>query len=423
MIYNFREFPGSIVNDEYVFNKLYSVNSKGKELYWIINVRLIDSSSVLSSYTHDWDMKAEKVIKLTDNYFDSSTSTEGVLAQIYTIRGEINGKIARPPPTNITTGSIGLKGKKNERNAFTQALIHARAQYNKKMSEGYSTSKKTNNKLWYAMAANKFDDSYDSYPCYSQPKLDGCRCIVGLEDGSIIKYSRDLNIWKGYEIFDKYLEPILLTGVKLDGELYKHGVPLQTIVGVARNSVKTIQLEYHIFDAFWPGQKYPTEDRLIWLSALKFPEESYIKIVPSTRVENRTELDKLYNQYIKDGYEGQMVREIDALYETSLVRELRSSHLLKRKKKYDAEFELVSVEQGTCGIAKGSFIGIFVTDNGLQFKATFKDTDFKTSKEYYKSYLENPNEWLGRKYTIEYDALSKDNKPLRPKIKALREVL
>jgi len=418
-------YQGKIVGNVYVFNTLYSKNTRGKLLFWTAFIRLVDKQTLAVEYDNDWDKDRETVLPILDEYFNSKPMNENIVAQLFTERGEVGGKVVRNPPTIIKEGSPGLKGKKNARNVLTQALINCNSLYNKKITDGYSLDKEfKSNVLYFAMAAKLFDDEVDkiTYPCLSQPKLDGCRCITKLDNGKVVRYSRDLKIWEGFEIFDKYLIEILKTGAHLDGELYLHGKHLQEIVGVARNKDKAFQLKYYIFDVFYPNKNVQAHERLMWLSTLRFSEESNIVIVETSTVSTRKELDTLYKEYIKNGYEGQMIRKYDGLYETSTMREPRSANLIKRKVKYDNEYKLVHAECGTNGRAAGTFIGVFEV-NKIKFKASFKSTTMKVTKEYYKDYLSNPSNWIGKMFTIEYDDLSKDNIPLRPKIVALREVL
>ncbi len=362
---------------------------------------------------------------------DSTTEiSPKYVAQVYNEQGIIGGKLSRHPPTIIREGSKGLKGKANARNTLTQAMILGRSNYQKKIDNGYSTDatvKKKKTDRYYAMAAHRYDDkkSKVTYPCHSQPKLDGVRCIMTQEGSSIAKYSRDLNNWHGYDHWDKLLMPIFSKwkGLHLDGELYLHGKKLQEITGVARNEVKAFDLEYHVFDAFIPNSATTFPDRMKLLNEIPFPLVSsgkHIIRVPTIDIKNENELDIAYNNYIAAGYEGQMVR-LTCPYETSQNRELRSNCLLKRKKRFDAEFQLIDVMKAEKGRAKGTFIGLFAAPSGKHFKASPKDMTMDEMSQLYVDVSSNIDKFIGKLATIEYEDISKDQVPLRPKFLRFRD--
>lgn len=428
---DFRKFPGKVIDNVYTFPTLWTKNVKGTPLFWNMYVALLPAKKY--NFAHNWDRNSLKFLPIEDEYYNSkqTPALSSIVAITFTERGQENGVRARRPATIINTGAKGLIGKANERNVFTQALINARSEYEKCISKGYSTSKNSDksNSLYYAMAAHSYKDKEDkvAYPCYSQPKLDGVRCITCMKDGVILRYSRDHNSWPGYESFDKYLMPIFKEHPDLhfDGELYLHGKRLQEITGTARNLVKSFNLEYHVFDVFYGNNlNMPFYERLACLSTLAnahtIPPESGIKLVETREINNREELDTAYRDYIAHHYEGQMIRNRDGKYETSKFGEIRSNMLLKRKKLFDAEYKLVRAEAATKGRAVGTFIGVFVNAIGKEFNAVFKGMTMEEQRNLYNQYVADPKSFIGQLYTIDYEDLSEDQVPLRPKIKAIR---
>ena len=73
-------------------------------------------------------------------------------------------------------------GKVNETTAEEQAMKEAKAEWTKRTERGYFENIKNIDKgtIFKPMLANKWEDRKDkvTYPLYSQPKLDGIRCIV-----------------------------------------------------------------------------------------------------------------------------------------------------------------------------------------------------------------------------------------------------
>lgn len=91
------------------------------------------------------------------------------------------------------------------------------------------------------MTRVKFDGSY------LQMKYDGHRCLVTRTSTGLVAYSRN---GKRITTIDHILEGIRIPiGVTLDGELYNHGTPLQTITSwVKKRQHSTKKLEYIVYD-------------------------------------------------------------------------------------------------------------------------------------------------------------------------------
>jgi ATP-dependent DNA ligase len=433
---DFKKFPGTSSDDQlfYKFPVLYSIDVKNRTRIWKLFIILTKKKDC--RYKHNWSVDDVIKYRIDDSYFKSNTVIpESYMALIYNEQGIKDMKVSRYPPTEVLSGSKGLIGKANSRNTLTQALIDARSQYQKKIDDGYSTDptvKKTSKDLYYAMAAQKYDIDKLSFPCYSQPKLDGVRCLTAYVGDKIIKYTRDQNLWLGYDMFNEVLMPIFnkYPHLVLDGELYIHGKPLQEIVGVARNATKKFQLEYHVYDII--VQDTPFCERVAIMNEIfkLMSNNSYtcdnttrqlIYQVPTILVKNIKGLNNHFAKYISDGYEGQMIRMSNTIYETSKNREIRSKNLLKRKQTFDAEFEFIGVTQGVKGRAKGTFIGIFKTDKNKTFNATPKDMSMNDMIQLYNQVSQFKSDYIGKFATIEYEDLSKAGKPLRPKFVRFRD--
>ena len=124
----------------------------------------------------------------------------------------------------------------------------------------------------------------------------------------------------------------------------------------------------------------------------------FIEVVPTEMVFTQEELDKLYGDYLQDGFEGQMLRTIGSVYDNK-----RSKSLLKRKTFFDDEFEIVRFEEG-----KGNWAGkakkvYCVKKDGTEFKAGIKGT-----MEYCTDLLENQQNYIGKSGTIRFPEYTKD---------------
>ena len=100
--------------------------------------------------------------------------------------------------------------------------------YTKQLDKGYVENIEDVHEitLYNPMLAQKFEDRVDglSFPLYTQPKLDGVRCIVYMQDGELVAKSRQENLLMSLFIFLKKLKPFFeqSPNAVLDGELYNH---------------------------------------------------------------------------------------------------------------------------------------------------------------------------------------------------------
>ncbi len=426
---NFDKLPGTNHGHIYEFPTLYSIDTLERVRLWRIFVMLVPFNE--HRYEIDWDPDEEEYYTIKPEYFNNATKIgPKIMALVFNEQGITNMKMTRNAPTKILEGSSGLKGRANERNTFTQALIYAVGEYNKRINNGYTRDikvTKTDKNLYYAMSAKKYDDEIHkiTFPCYSQPKLDGVRCLMTRKGSRVIKYSRDQKEWPNFDEFDEILAPIFdeWPTIVLDGELYKHGKRLQQIVGVARNETKSMDLDYCIFDMFLPNVPDLTfRERLEYLDDINMTIKSPRIIIVETKLVNSfTEIDKLYNSYIKRGYEGQMIRIAESHYAISKNREVRSGNILKRKKKFSDEFEFVRAIAAEKGRAMGTFIGEFKTKNNKLFRATPKGMTIPEMREFYNLVHSDIKNYVGKMATIEYEEVSSEEIPLRTKFVTFRE--
>jgi hypothetical protein len=112
------------------------------------------------------------------------------------------------------------------------------------------------------------------------------------------------------------------------------------------------------------------------------------------------QLDELYDLYLSDGYEGQMVRDADAVYQHK-----RTNYLLKRKEFVDEEFPIVGYRQGK-GNREGCIILRCRNDRGQEF-----DCSVKGSVEYTRKLYDLAPSLVGKLATVKYQRLTPDGIP------------
>ena len=169
---------------------------------------------------------------------------------LFTEYGQVDGKLQT---SEVICKAMNV-GKANETTPEEQAIIECKALYELKRKKGYSDTGmiKIANQ---PMLAHVYEDHKKKlrFPCHAQPKLDGIRCNVNKN----ILLSREGNPFRCLD----YLRTLNLEHV-LDGELYLHGVPFETMTRILKGSDPGC-LEYHVYDIMMPGT---FTERITWLS-------------------------------------------------------------------------------------------------------------------------------------------------------------
>ena len=245
------------------------------------------------------------------------------------------------------------------------------------------------------------------YPVYSQPKLDGIRCIVK-SDGMWTRNGKP--ILSAPHIFDS-MKPLFESDPDLifDGELYadKFANDFNAIVSLVKKTKPTASdlkasaesIQYHIYDL--PSCDSVFSKRSEELYKLDLP--NCCKRVDTYHVEDEDMLMDLYSEYVTVGYEGQMIR-LDKEYESK-----RSKSLLKHKSFIDEEYTILDVVEGEGN--KTGMVGSFVFQNsdGKQFNAAPK-----YNWDECKALWKNRDSLIGKMATVKYFNLTPDNVPRFP---------
>lgn len=461
---DFTAFPGSINTDTnlYEFPQLFKKGVKVETRQWKISIRLIKESSKNEKLTKkvNWNEMDEIEVTLKEVYI-SGDLPEGTIAEYWTETGIQNMKITKSAAVYTNPKNIG---KKNYRSGFQSALIDCRAKYLKKVEEGYKileefekeSNEEVNNieKLYFPMLAKNYHD-YESkitFDLFIQPKLNGIRAVTFLDPKEkdvkdcdytdVVMYSRSKKLYPSNETNDKIRKEVLPILIKyydsdreesiyLDGELYDHKKSLQQINktrGTAKQDVKshsTSTIQYWVFDLFYPHYTNESfEKRNILLNKI-FEEMvnklKMIKLVPTHTISKKSEMEDLYKKYLKDNYEGIIVRVKKGKYAKDLQKSssTRSKELLKYKPLFDSEFEIVGYKDGDKGKEKQAVIWIVQTENGKQLNVT-PNQSYEERYKIYEECEKNKGEGFKKKYkgrmlTVEYRDMSDDGIPLQAK--------
>jgi DNA ligase-1 len=339
--------------------------------------------------------------------------------QYRTISGQTDGeKITN----NWSDCDIKNAGRSNATTPEEQAIKEAEAKRKKKLESGYFESIEDINKVQYfePMLAQKYEDHEINYPVYSQPKLDGIRCIV-TKDGMFSRNGKKIisapHIRQHLDLFFKDYPNAIL-----DGELYcdKFANDFNKICSLVKRTKPTDKeleesadsIQYWVYDA--PRIGLLNEKDLFYeryeavSNALTKRKYNSIIIVVTLKINKEKELTESYEMYMEHGYEGQMVR-LNRPYENK-----RSKFLLKRKEFMDAEFDILDVVEGE-GNRKGTAgYMVFKNKNGRSFKSNIKG-DFA----YLTKLLQDKNKIIGKKATIKFFNYTPDEVPRFPYVIAI----
>ena len=348
--------------------------------------------------------------------------------EYYTVSGQTDGKKITNTPTRCKGKNVG---KKNETTADAQAELEARAKWQKKRDEGYIDDVDALDgamPLRYdPMLAKDYSDYADKleFPVYNQPKLDGLRCVVTRQG----VYSRQ---WKPFAtlqhirdalqpMFDKY--PELLA---FDGEMYSHKLKdkfeeIVSIVKQPKASAADIEkckksIQYHVYDIVTKGNIDFKQRRADYNYLVTEANSSYIVAVDTLCADNQEELDLAFQEYMAEGYEGQMIRTWNSLYQHK-----RTKDLLKRKDFHENEYEIVGYKEGK-GSREGCIILRLAMSDGKEF-----DSVPVGGIEYQKRLWTRRLDLLGMQATVKYQNLSSDgiprfNNTIKIRTKELEEV-
>ena len=302
-------------------------------------------------------------------------------------------------------------GKKNETTPEQQALAEAQAMWTKKLELGSyeSISDIDTPKFFNPMLAHKFEDYKDKieYPVFSQPKLDGIRCIVRA-DGMWSRNGK--KIISAPHIFEA-LKPLFESHPDLifDGELYadKFANDFNAICSLVKKTKPTAedlnasakQIQYHIYDM--PSHSGTFVDRYTALVETQLPE--CCVRVRTDVCGDESIINDWYEDYVDWGYEGQMIR-LDKEYESK-----RSKSLLKHKSFIDEEYTILGIEEGIGN--KTGMIGSFIFESktGKRFNSSPKFNWEECTRMWNER-----DTLIGKSATVKYFNLTPDGVPRFP---------
>ena len=258
---------------------------------------------------------------------------------------------------------------------------------------------------------------------YMQPKLDGVRCLIQLNDkGEVHAYSRTgkpwLNIAHILEDLEYFFE--IHPDVILDGELYNHDLrdDFEKIISLVRKQKPTDQqrleaselVQFHCYDYFESAMNESYSYRKDQLCTSDM--YSYcVKHVLTYLIKDDAHAKVSHEINLNDGYEGSILR-LDTPYQCK-----RSYSLQKFKDFHDTEATIIGYVDGK-GKREGT-LGKFLMqdDDGVTFGCPpGKGYNYKMLADM----LTNIHNYIGKRATFTYFERTKAGSYRHPLFKTLR---
>jgi len=387
--------------------------------------------------------------------FEGTVERDVAHSTVTTFSGYLNGKLTKTVKVFRDSKNVG---KSNEIDHWQRAKDKLDAIYKEKQDTGYKSLddyrllypslKITNTESILSlgfthdtdvlgrplpMLANKYRDvkNIEAMSGFVQPKLNGVRCISYFDTPhtlmdnimkTVIYRSRGGEVYflphldRIISVLIEELQSILSTSgrtyVSLDGEIYKHGVSLQTISGAARR--KTLEakdwLEYRVYDFILYNElgqsvnlinEYKQTILKEAFENFKEAEErlSYVETIKTNF--DRESVNYYHSLYKNKGYEGIILRPYQLEYEPGV----RSNTIIKVKEFQDGEFEVVDIVKGNEALPRECVV-MCKLKTGQTFKVNPKLTHEDREALWY-----NREEYIGKFYTIQFFEYTDDNIP------------
>ena len=256
---------------------------------------------------------------------------------------------------------------------------------------------------------------------YIQPKLDGVRCVIHLNDKQeIVCFSRTGKEFHNLQHIKDSLKPWFEfhDDVILDGELYNHDLRdnFEKIISLVRKQKPTESdkleaaelVQFHCYDYIDQMHDYSTRMNQLVTTDMY---SDCVKYVETTLV-NSNEAAQLRHQYnLNNGYEGSILR-LDAPYQCK-----RSYNLQKFKDFSDTEATIIGYEEGK-GKREGT-LGKFLMqdDDGIEFGCPpGKGYNYKDLA----NMLNNIHDYIGKTATFTYFERTQYGSYRHPLFKTIR---
>lgn len=263
--------------------------------------------------------------------------------------------------------------------------------------------------------------------CFAQPKLNGQRCRTILRPSTDIRaedchmFSSEGNMINSLPLIKEQLRRLkkYIAPSVIDGELYVHGMPRQTIQHIVKRGrpcAEHFQMEYHIFDVLGHETQKERLKKLTELIPI-LEVEGCTNIIPVTTLAIKTKNWELFcDEFVKAGYEGIILRHPDAPYFIG-----RSKTLLKFKPMKMKDFPVIHMMEAVnqYGVGKKMLGSLRCVFAGRIFNVGAFSLGHDVAQKLWLSFMRGdikPNDFVA---TIRYPELSISGVPQQPILRKL----
>ena len=266
-----------------------------------------------------------------------------------------------------------------------------------------------------------------------QPKLDGVRCLIQLEnrprkkieslagrltENVVVAYSRTGKEWKNIDHILKELKPFFkkYPDVILDGELYNHDLKddFEKIISLVRKTKPTAEdrlesaemVQFHCYDIINETLTFEERNYFIYKQV---PTSYCVKHVVTKACGSEVIAKAIHKQNLENGYEGSIVRTNDTYHCN------RSHNLRKFKDFHDTEATLTSWVEG-----KGKRVGTIGKFMAIDAEGNEFGMPVMDKFDYLQKNFEEMKTWVGKIATFTYFERTKAGSYRHPLFKCIR---
>jgi len=339
-------------------------------------------------------------------------------------RGLVTGKLVQD--------KILVTGKAS-RTDLEQAELEANSRYRKKLRENYREKGSTQELALkpYLLMQYSHKKEKINFPAYIQPKLDGVRSLFGYFNNDLKFISRRCLEFpnKLEHIKADFLKSKLPNSKKIffDGEIYIHsskfkasdinGIVNTTPESKTWDEKKSKLIQFHIFDYFdLDNLDLTFEERYKNLSKMFAKATSKtMMLIPQQVVKNDKQVQKIYNMYLRKGYEGAVIRNKHFKYN---IKGDRICNALKIKESHEEEFKIIDADKSIYG----EVIWILQLSNK---KGTFRAPHTGTqnnpiTREERQQLYKDRKKYFGKMATVAYQEETIHGKPRHGRVIKIR---
>jgi DNA ligase-1 len=237
-----------------------------------------------------------------------------------------------------------------------------------------------------------------------EPKLDGIRCFAIVEDGESALYARSGKLISN---FDSTIGTELaeLPDGCYDGEIMGEDFIALMRQAYRKANVVTEGTYLSLFDYIplteWKSREteLPCQTRYNTLiSFVNITPRKYLKVVPRHIVAaDYTEIKSLHDEFVNDGYEGAMIKDLSAPYKFG-----RGPEVMKLKAFHDVDLKIEKLLEGT-GRHTDKLGSVVVNYKGVEVQVGSGFSDDLRDKVW-----SDPTSFVGRMIEVRYQEVTPD---------------